>query len=184
MDSKDQYRQEEKFTGNDPDLSGGKKEETASEQHARFTDKKNKFKRNITGLVILAICLASLTTYSVIHKEPEVKDIKVQQEKISATVKDRSLVYPFIVPFEHTAEYTYILVEVTFDVPDKKLYGEMTEKQNRIREAIYDILLNEVERTKAIPSPAEIKKHIYMEVNALLKNGNIKDVFVTKFIAV
>ena len=184
MDSNDTYRQNEELTGNDPDLSGGEKKKAVGEAPARFSDKKNKFTRNVIGVVVLATCLAALITYSVIHKEPEVKDIKVQQEKISAVIEDRSLVYPFIIPFEHTGEYTYIIVEVTFDVPDKKLHGEMTEKQDRIRTIIYDILLNEVERAKAIPAPAEIKKHINREVNAVLENGSINEVFVTKFMAV
>jgi flagellar basal body-associated protein FliL len=184
MDSKDEYKQNEELTGNDPDLSGGDKKKAVGEAPARSPDKKNKLTRNIICVVVLATCLAALITYRVIHKEPEVKDIKVQQEKISAITEDRSLVYPFIIPFEHTGEYTYIIVEVTFDVPDKKLHGEMTEKQDRIRTIIYDILLNEVERAKAIPAPAEIKKHINREVNAVLENGSINEVFVTKFMAV
>lgn len=185
MDSRDEYRQDEELIGNDPDLSDGEKKKAVGEDLARFPDKKNKFTRYIIGLVVLlATCLAALITYSVIHKEPEVKDIKVQQEEVSAVIEESSLVYPFIIPFEHTGEYTYIIVEVTFDVPDKKLHGEMTEKQDRIRTIIYNILLNEVERTKAIPSPAEIKKHINREVNAVLENGNINEVFVTKFMAV
>jgi len=183
MDSKDEYRQEE-LTGNNPDLSGGEKKKAVGETPARFSDKKNKFTRYIIGLVIPATCLAALITYSVIHKEPEVKEIKVQQEKVSTVIKESSLVYPFIIPFEHTGEYTYIIVEVIFDVPDKKLHGEMTEKQGRIRTIIYDILLNEVEKTKVIPAPAEIKKHINREVNAVLENGSINEVFVTRFIAV
>ena len=184
MDSKDEYRQDEEFAGNDPDLSGGEKKKAVGEDPARIPDKKNKFARYIIGLVILATCLIALITYSVIHKEPEVKDIKAQQEEVSAVIEDRSLVYPFIIPFEHTGEYTYIIVEVTFDVPDKKLHGEMTEKQDRIRTIIYNILLYEVERTKAIPSPAEIKKNINREVNAVLENGNINEVFFTRFMAV
>jgi flagellar basal body-associated protein FliL len=185
MDSKDEYRQDEELTGSEPDLSGDEKKKAVGEDPARIPDKKNKFKRYIIGMVVLTTCLAALIFYSVIHnKGPEVKDIKVQQEKISVVIEDRSLVYPFIIPFEHTGEYTYIIVEVTFDVPDKKLHGEMTEKQDRIRTIIYDILLNEVERAKAIPAPAEIKKHINREVNAVLENGSINEVFVTKFMAV
>jgi len=184
MDSKDEYKQNQELTGNDPDLSGGDKNKAVGEAPARSPDKKNKLTRNIIGVAVLATCLAGLITYSGIHKEPEVKDIKVQQEKISAIIEDGSLVYPFIIPFEHTGEYTYIIVEVTLDVPDKKSHGEMTEKQDRIRTIIYDILLNEVERAKAIPAPAEIKKHINREVNAVLENGSIIEVFVTKFIAV
>lgn len=184
MDSSGADRQDEEFAENDPDLSGGEKKKEVGEDPAGIPDKKNKFAKYIIGLVVPAACLAALIIYSVIHKEPEVKDIKAQQEEVSAVIEEKSLVYPFIIPFEHTGEYTYIIVEVTFDVPDKKLQGEMTGKQNRIRTIIYDILLNEVERTKAVPSPAEIKKHINREVNAVLENGNINKVFVTKFMAV
>ena len=185
MDSKDEYKQDEALTGSEPDLSGDEKKKAVGEDPARIPDKKNKFTRYIIGLVVLmTTCLAALITYIVIHKEPEVKDIKVQQKEVSAVIEDGSLVYPFIIPFEHTKEYTYIIVEVTFDVPDKKLHGEMTEKKDRIRTIIYNILLNEVERTKAIPSPAEIKKHINREVNAVLENGNINEAFVTRFMAV
>ncbi len=185
MDYKDEYKQGEELTGSDPDFSGDEKKKAVGEDPARIPDKKNKFTRYIICLIALTTCLAALITYSVIHnKEPEVKDIKAQQKEVSAVIEDRSLVYPFIIPFEHTKEYTYIIVEVTFDVPDKKLHGEMTEKQDRIRTIIYNILLNEVERTKAIPSPAEIKKHINREVNAVLENGNINEGFVTRFMAV
>jgi len=184
MDSKDEYKQNEELTGNDPGLSGDEKKKADSEDPVRIPDKKIKFTKNIIGLIALAACLAAFITYNTIHKEPEVKDIPVQQEDVSAVIDDRSLVYPFIIPFEHTEEYTYIIVEVTFEVPDKKLHGEMTEKKDRIRTIIYNILLDEVERTKAIPSLAEIKKKINREVNAVLENGNINEVFVTKFMAV
>jgi flagellar basal body-associated protein FliL len=184
MDSKDEYKPGEELTGGDPDFPGDEKKKAVGGNPARIPDKKNKFTRYIIGLVVLTACLAVLITYFVIHKEPEVKDIKVQQKEVSAVIEDRALVYPFIIPFEHTREYTYIIVEVTFDVSDKKLHGEMTEKQDRIRTIIYNILLNEVEKAKAIPSPAEIKKNINREVNAVLENGSINEVFVTRFMAV
>ena len=184
MDSKDEYKPDEELIGSEPDLSGDEKKKAVGEDPARIPDKKNKFTRYIVGMVVLTTCLAALIIYSVYNKGPEVKDIKVKQEEVSAVIEDRSLVCSFIIPFEHTGEYTYLIVEVTFDVPDKNLHGEITEKQDRIRTIIYNILLNEVERTKAIPSPAEIKKHINREVNAVLKNGKINGVFVTRFMAV
>lgn len=176
MDSKDAYRKGEEITGNDPDLQDGEKKKP---------DKKIKFTRIIAGLVVLATCVAALMTYSLMNKEPEVKDIlSQQQEEATAVIEDKSLVYSFIIPFEHTGEYAYIIVEVAFDVPDGNLRGEMTGKQNLIRTIIYNTLLGEVERAKAVPSPAEIKKNINREVNAVLENGNINDVFVTKYMAV
>lgn len=184
MDSKDAGRQGEESTGNNPDRSVGENKKPVGENSDRFSDIKNKLARNKIGLVVLAMCIAALITYGIIHKEPETKNIQMPKEEVSAVIDERTLVYPFVIPFENTGEYTYIVVEVTFDVPDRKLHGELTEKQDRIRTIIYGILLDEVQKTKDVPSPAEIKKHINRDINAVLENGNINEVFVTRFIAV
>lgn len=185
MDSNETDRQDEQFPGNGPDGSGGEEKETVNEDPAPVRRKKNIFTSKIIGLVALATCLIALITYSLARKEPEVKNIPEPEKEVSAVVEERALVFePFTVPFENTKDHTYIIVEVSFDVPDKKLRSELIEKRSRLRAIIYDIIINEVKRTEAIPSIAELKQHINREINAVLENGKINGVFVTNFIAV
>jgi len=178
MDSSETDRQDEQFPGNEP----------VNKDPAPVRGKKNIFTGKIIGLVALATCLIALITYSLVRKEPEAKNIKNIPEpakEISAVVEERALVFePFIVPFENTKDYTYIIVEVSFDVPSKNLHSEVIEKRDRLRAIIYDIIINEVKRTEVIPLPAELKRHIYRDINAVLENGKINGVFVTKYIAV
>jgi flagellar basal body-associated protein FliL len=179
MDSNETERQGEQFPGNEP----------VNKDPAPVRGEKNIFTSKIIGLVALATCLIALITYSFVRKEPEVKNIpepkKEVSAEVSAVVEELALVFePFIVPFENTKDYTYIIVEVSFDIPDKKLHSEMIEKRDRFRAIIYDIIMNEVKRTAAIPSLVELKQHINREINAVLENGKINGVFVTKFIAV
>ncbi|MBU2621899.1 MAG: flagellar basal body-associated FliL family protein [Proteobacteria bacterium] len=181
MDSNETDSKDEQIDGN----------ESVNEAPVPVRRIKKIFTGKIIGLVALATFLVALITFSFVRKDPEVKNIPEPEKKlsaakeVSAVVDERALVLkPFIVLFENAKDYTYIIVEVSFDVPDKILHSEMIEKQNRLRAIIYDIIINEVKRTKAIPSISELKQQINREINAVLENGKINGVFVTNFIAV
>lgn len=175
MDSIETDRQDEQLPGN----------EQVNKDQVQVSWGRKIFTGKIIGLVALATCLVAFITYSLVRKEPEVKNIPEPDKEVSAVVEEKALVFePFIVPFENTKDHTYIIVEVTFDVPDKILHGELLEKRNRLRAIIYDIIINEVKRTETIPSISELKQQIGREINAILENGKINGVFVTNFIAV
>lgn len=182
MDSIETDRQSEQLPGSGPDVE---EKETANKEPAPVHRKIKIFTFGIIGLVALATCLFVFITYSLVWKEPEAKNIPEPEKEVLAVFEERALVFePFIVPFENTKDHTYIIVEVTFDVPDKILNNEFLEKRNRLRAIIYDIIINEVKRTETIPSIADLKQQIGREINAVLKNGKINGVFVTNFIAV
>lgn len=138
----------------------------------------------ISGLVIL-VCLIASAAYFFILRQPKAEYKPITAKKTTDKIEEQSLVFePFIVPFENNKYYAYILVEISFDVSGKKLRFEMAEKQNELRKIMYDILLNEIEGAEAVPSAVEIKNRIKSGINAVLENGKIQEVFVTKFLAV
>jgi len=185
MDSSEKDRQDEQLPGSGPDGPGDEEKGTVNKDPAPAPRKIKIFSFRIIGLVALAACLFAFITYSLVRKEPEAKNIQDHGKEATVVVEERTLAFePFTVPLENTKDHTYIIVEVSFDVPDKKLHSELIEKRNRLRAIIYDIIVNEVRRTEAIPSIADLKQHINREINAVLESGKINGVYVTNFIAV
>ena len=182
MDSSETDRQDEQFPGSRPD---GEEKGAVNKDPAPAPRKTKILSFRNIGLVALATCLFAFITYSLVRKEPEVKNIQDPGKEVSVVVEKTTLAFePFTVPLENSKDHTYVIVEISLDVPDKKLHGELIEKRNRLRAIIFDIIINEVRRTEAIPSIADLKQHIIREINAVLESGKIKGVYVTNFIAV
>jgi flagellar basal body-associated protein FliL len=185
MDSSETDRHDEQFSGSVPDGPDGEEKGAVNKDPVPASRKIKILSFRIIGLIALAACLFAFITYSLVRKEPEAKKIQDHGKEASVVVEERTLAFePFTVPLENTKDHTYIIVEISFDVPDKKLHSELIEKRNRLRAIIYDIIVNEVRRTEMIPSIEDLKQHINREINQVLESGKINSVYVTNFIAV
>jgi flagellar basal body-associated protein FliL len=135
--------------------------------------------------ILLLLCLIVVPVYFFFLRHPKVINKPIPVKKIYTKNENQTLVYEtFIVPFEHSKYYTYLLADISFDVPENKLRLEMIKKKNKIRKIIYDMLLNKIEDAQSLPPVNEIKNDIKPAVNAILENGIIKEVFITKYHAV
>ncbi|MGB5157856.1 flagellar basal body-associated FliL family protein [Desulfobacterium sp. N47] len=138
----------------------------------------------ISGIVIL-LCLLLSVVYFFILRQPEAGSPLIKATKITAKIEKQALVFePFIVPCEGSKYYTYMLIDISFDASGKNIQTEITEKQNEIRKIIYDILLKKIEGADSIPAAVDLKNDIKSGINAVLENGKIHEVFITKYHAV
>ncbi|MBA7715303.1 hypothetical protein ES703_124344 [subsurface metagenome] len=102
-----------------------------------------------------------------------------------AIPEDQLLIFPsFVIPFKENKRFTYISLSISFNVPNKELKREMIEKKGQLRGIIYDMLREEIHKAKEIPPLKELKKCIIRGLNMTLSAGNVKEVYITKFLAV
>jgi hypothetical protein len=62
--------------------------------------------------------------------------------------------------------------------------GEMIQEKNRLRGIIYDMLTEEINGIKDVPSLEKLKKCIIRAVNGALSMGRIKEAYITDLLAV
>ncbi|MFH2047317.1 MAG: hypothetical protein ABIK92_19485 [Pseudomonadota bacterium] len=149
-----------------------------------FKIKKITIVHKISAIVIM-LCFIITTLYFFIIRQPQVENMPIPIEKTSVRNENYALVFDtFIVPFEQNKYYTYMLLDISFDIQEEKLREEMTGKQNKLRKIIYDKLLDKIKGVKSLPPVAEIKNDIKSAINTVLENGRIQEVFITKYHAV
>lgn len=90
----------------------------------------------------------------------------------------------FIIPYHNNNQFTYLSLDVSFKLPDKKLRLEMLQKREKLRGIIYEIMRQEINRTNQYPSLKKLKEIIVKGVNEVISNGKIHEIFVTDVLAV
>jgi len=60
----------------------------------------------------------------------------------------------------------------------------MSGKRDHLRGILYDMFKEEINRENRIPPIDDLKKSIIRAVNGVLSVGEVKEVFVTQFLAV
>ncbi len=167
------------------DSSKGRDDTNPADETGVFVGKKkNLIVYKISAVAILVFLIISAVYFFFLRK-PETKNNLISTENKSAAVEKKALVFEtYIVHFENNKYYSYMLVDVSFDISERKLSMEITEKQYMLRKIIYDILLKEIKDAESIPQAADIKKYIKTGINEALENGKIQEVFITKYNAV
>lgn len=89
----------------------------------------------------------------------------------------------FIVPLKKQ-EKTYISLNISFDIHDKKLRQMLIERGSWIRGLIYDILREEVNVNKEIPLLESMIIVIVEGISAALPDITIDKVYITKYFAI
>jgi len=90
----------------------------------------------------------------------------------------------FIIPYHNNNQFTFLSLNISFKLPDKKLRLEMLEKREKLRGIIYEIMRHEINRVNRYPSLKKLKEIIVRGVNDVISSGKIHEVFVTEVLAV
>lgn len=90
----------------------------------------------------------------------------------------------FIVPFKENKRFTYISLSIVISLPNKEIRNEMSGKRDHLRGILYDMFKEEINQENRIPPIDDLKKSIIRAVNGVLSVGEVKEVFVTQFLAV
>jgi len=90
----------------------------------------------------------------------------------------------FVIPLKRNHMFTYILIDMAFNIREEILRKEIMEKKTELRGMIYDTLYQEINRTEMIPSVDALKTFVLQGVNSLLSVGKIDNVYVSQYLAV
>ena len=139
-------------------------------------------------LLCIAIGLCLLTGTGYLYMKGEMSLVTSNQKEGPerfAIPKDQLLVFhSFVIPFKQSKKFTYISLTIAFKLPDKELREQMIQEKNRLRGIIYDMLTEEINGLKDVPSLEKLKKCIIRAVNGALSMGRINEAYITDFLAV
>ena len=138
--------------------------------------KKKAFFYFVTGTLLLA----GLSLYPLLKNRsdhvwiPQLKWFHIQNSK---SIKFEA----FIIPFREHGKFTYISLSISFELPNKELMDEMTEKNNWIRGIIYNILCDNIYVLENVSSLMRLKKFIINNVNDILTSGKVNEAIISDF---
>jgi flagellar basal body-associated protein FliL len=99
--------------------------------------------------------------------------------------KDQVLLFDsFVIPFKQSDKFSYISLNIAFNLPNNDLKIEMIKEKCRLRGIIYDMLSEEINGLNEIPSSEKLKNCIIKAVNGVLSMGKINIAYITDLIAV
>lgn len=185
MTSRETAADKEQFSGNELDESESGPQKAVQEEPVVQAVKKNAKAQKIIAATALTACLLAVLTYGLGRKPKGGENPLLKEVRHVAVVEDRIFVLePFVVPFDGNTDYTYITMDFSFKLADKNLQEELIAKQKHIRKIIYDVLLREAGNAETVPPPEILKVIIRSEINRILANGQILEVYVTRYNAV
>lgn len=180
----------EQFSGNELDEVAEEEDEaTFEEEDQERHQRPKKGKRGVWVYIALGLfCL--LIGLGYLYRERGKPVAPPHQTKGStavakvASINDHLLVFdPFVVPFKGGGQYTYLLLSISFKLPNKQLKREIIEVKEQIRGILYDVLKEEINKTEDIPSPQELKGFLTEGLNMVLYKERVDEVYITKFLA-
>lgn len=205
MDSFDIQEGEESFSGNELDEiedEEGKEDRLFPEEEdeSKNTEREQKSRKPILSpvvlvvLIMLTLCISAGIGFLYLKKaKPDTVSVQkeVREKELTPLVKriavpkDQLFSFEsFIIPITEKEGFTYFFLSICFNMPNKELKEEIIENESVLRGIIFDRLREEINKTAEIPPVGTIKKFVSAELNKYLSNGVIKELYVTKFLAV
>ena len=163
-----------------PDKDGVSVEEIEKQSSGRAVKSR---KRRLLFLGALAVGTGLLAVVAYLGlQHPKGLGPLIKRGSIPA---ERSLVFDsFVIPYKEDHRFTYVSLSVSFKSRNPELIKEMTEKKNHLRGIIYDVLDEEINRIKELPSLEQLKPFIIMAVNRVLFKGKVDDAYIMNYFAV
>jgi flagellar basal body-associated protein FliL len=175
----------ESFVGSDLNETKDKESKTYKEEKTKFKSIKKKFrvKRTLFLFLVAGVCLLGGGSYYFLqHKNG--KEI-ISRSNIFPIPHDKSFIFEsFILPIQKKQGYTYISLNLLFELSNIKSKGEIVEKKEQLRGIIYDILEQEIHRVEDADELEKLKTLIIKRTNTVLTSGEVREVFITDFMLV
>ena len=141
-------------------------------------------KTYLAGLFATVLCLLT-GTYLILQHEPIQTAVKKPQVYRCVISKASPLLFDaFVIPLRKNPSFTYISIDMVFNIQEGMLRKEIIEKKVELRGIIYDILNKEINHTERIPSLDALKPFVLEGVNRVLSAGKIDGVYVSQYLAV
>ncbi len=182
MDSITVAEDTEQFSGNELDDSEDDGQQEFPPEKETESDKRG-FKLKMRPAILMAaglFLLAGLGSFWLLNQGQETGRLF----RFSVR-KDQLIRFNlFIIPYHNNNQFTYLSLDVSFKLSDKKLRLEMLEKREKLRGIIYEIMRHEINKVNQFPSLKKLKEIIVKGVNEVISNGKIHEIFVTDVLAV
>jgi flagellar basal body-associated protein FliL len=180
MTSASKERIDEQFSGSElAETTAKERKEIPKEIEPKDPEKKYQIKLFV--LAALGLCFLAGAGYFYMNNK---KEKLPRVDKLSGPPGILLIFDSFIIPFKKHNEFTYISLGVSFRLQNNELEREMTEKKDRIRGVLYEILKEEINRTDEIPPLENLKEYIIKGVNQLLATGKVTEAYLMDFLAV
>jgi flagellar basal body-associated protein FliL len=90
----------------------------------------------------------------------------------------------FIIPLRKETGLTYLTFSISFYVPNKRVQEEIMRREEQLRGILYDMLTQHIKKVHSVPPLEILKKLIVQGVNVSLSDGGVREVYITRFLAV
>jgi flagellar basal body-associated protein FliL len=173
------------FTDNELNRSKDKQSKTYTEKKIKFKGIKKKFraKRTLFLFLVAGVCLLVGGSYYIFqHKNGEKI---ISRSNIFPIPHDKSFIFEsFVLPIQKKQGYTYISLNLLFELSNIKLKGEIVEKKEQLRGIIYDILEQEIHRVEDADALEKLKTLIIKRANTVLTSGEVREAIISNFLLV
>jgi flagellar basal body-associated protein FliL len=109
-----------------------------------------------------------------------------QKTKISSPLARKSGVSSmdsFVIPFREKGKYTCLTLNLSFKWADKNVEKELAPRVEEIRGIIYEALRNKLKETDEVPAVESIKEAVLSAISKVTQPSRIRDVYITRFLA-
>ena len=141
--------------------------------------------------IVLVALLCVLVGGGFLYVKKEASNLLPNQERqtdlaVKVSVPQEHLLSfdPFVVPVPVNRKFTYILLSISFKLPNKEIKREMIQRRSQLRGIIYEVLVGKVRESRELPALDHLKQLIIRELDRSLYTGNLGEVYITKFLAV
>jgi flagellar basal body-associated protein FliL len=190
VDASDIQENAEQFSGHTLDDMAEEGVRTTSEENDREGHESlDKGKRRVWVYGALGV-LCLLVGGGFLYRErakPVTGSHQIQREPSianEASTGDHVLAFdPFVIPLKSSGQYTYLLLSISFKLPNRQLKREISGVKEQIRGILYDALKEEINKKGDIPSLQELKEFLADGLSTVLYKEKGDGIYITKFLA-
>jgi flagellar basal body-associated protein FliL len=157
-----------------------KRSYTEEKNKSKSSKKKFRGKRSLSLVFVVGMCLFAIGSYYFSQNENGKKIIS--RVNIFPIPCDPSFIFEsFIIPFQKKQGYTYISLDLSFELSSMELKKEIIEKKDQLRGVIYELLSQEIHTVDDARSLEELKALILKKANNILTSGEVHEAIITEF---
>jgi flagellar basal body-associated protein FliL len=171
------------------DLDDTKAEPIPVRKNAHYSERRGSRKKGLWVASAIGLCVLIGIGYLYLKQGkseglPRQESETVPVARIPVPKEQLVLFDSFIIPIPDNREFTCILLSISFKLPNIEIKRQMMEKKAEFRGIIYGILSQEISKRKEVPPLEDLKRLIIGGVSSALPRGEVREVYVTEFLAV
>ncbi|SJZ64344.1 flagellar basal body-associated FliL family protein [Selenihalanaerobacter shriftii] len=146
-----------------------------------MSDEGQNFKLMLVAMVVLSLIIAAGTSYFMLQQVGGSKNQTAKEKKSITKLGPTYKVGDFVVNLANGQRY--IRLNLVLEVSNEDIIEELKKRNPQVRDAVISILRNKQQndiKTKA--GTRDLREEIRRELDKLVSEGNISNVFFTEFV--